>query len=301
MKIVFLGVGGGVPSLRRALPAIAAVYRGQILLFDCGEGTQFQFQRAGLSIQRVKEIFISHLHGDHVLGLPGILSSMALLHRTKPLVINGPQGLKDFIALTLELTNVQKEFELTLHEVKQGIISKQTQYQVECLPAIHSLPSLSFILRMADTPGRFKAAKAKRLGIPHGPLRKQLQQGQPVTTSEGRVIQPNDVLGPSRKGVSFVYSGDTAPNLKLAEAAKHVTLMVHDATFLDEHRERASEYLHSTAMQAAQIALQAKVTQLALIHISPRYQTSKKHVNEAAAIFSSCFAPKDLDVIELRS
>ncbi len=299
MRVHFLGVGGGIPSLKRSLPAIAIYFRGKIILFDCGEGTQTQLKHAKLSPQQIIEVFISHLHGDHVLGLPGLLSTMAMLNRSKPLTVYGPIGIKKFIEVTLELTKAQLEFDLTTNEVEEGTISRQPQYRVDCLPALHSIPSLSFILRMADKPGKFDVSKAQKLGIPSGPLRKRLQQGTPVKDLTGKTIYPEDVIGPSQKGIIIAYSGDSAPNPKFAAKAMKAQLLIHDATFSDAHIDKAAEFLHSTASQAAQIAVQAKATQLALVHISPRYIASTEHENEAKIIFPRSFAPNDLDVIYL--
>ncbi|MFW9830872.1 MAG: ribonuclease Z [Candidatus Thorarchaeota archaeon] len=299
MQVHFLGVGGGVPSQNRALPAIAVFSKGQILLFDCGEGTQMQFQRASLSAQRIKEIFISHMHGDHVLGLPGLLSTMAMFRRTSPLTVYGPKGIKEFVDVAMELTQVQLEFDLTVHEVEGGTISQHTKYQVDCIPALHSIPALSFKLQMADIPGKFNAARAERLGIPSGPLRKRLQQGEEIRTPTGKKISPADVMNPVRKGVMLVYSGDTSPNPQLIVEAQNADLLIHDATFSESHQKNAAEYLHSTAAQAAQVALQAKAKQLALVHISPRYMSTELHVLEARSIFLNSVAPNDFDFIEL--
>ena len=301
MRVVFLGVGGGVPSLPRALPALAVTLDGRILLWDCGEGTQMQLQKAGLSLQRITEIYISHIHGDHVLGLPGLLSSMTLLRRSKPLVIFGPQPVKTLVDVTLQLTQVEPEFELETHEVKAGIVFRHDNYAMEALRAIHSVPSLSFILRIADAPGHFNPSKAGRLGVPQGPLWKQLQQGQPVRTPKGRTVTPGEVLGPPQKGVVVAYSGDSAPNPDFAVAAHAASLLIHDATFAQIHATKAAEYLHSTAAQAAEIAKQAEAKQLALVHISPRYQSTQQHLEEAQAIVARTIAPNDLDAVEIRS
>jgi ribonuclease Z len=301
MRIVFLGVGGGVPSLWRALPALAVTLDGRILLWDCGEGTQMQLQKAGLSLQRITEIYISHLHGDHVLGLPGLLSSMTLLRRSKPLVIFGPQPVKTLVDATLQLTQVEPDFELETREVEAGIVFRHQNYAMEALPAVHSVPSLSFVLRIADAPGHFDPSKAGRLGVPQGPLWKQLQQGQPVKTTRGRTVTPSEVLGPPQKGVVIAYSGDTAPNPDFAVAAHGASLLIHDATFAQIHATKAAEYLHSTAAQAAEIAKLAEAKQLALVHVSPRYQSTQRHQEEAQAILARTIAPNDLDVVEIRS
>ncbi len=302
MKVVFLGVGCGMPSLRRALPAVAVCLNKEILLFDAGEGVQYQLQCAHLSFQRITEIYISHLHGDHCLGLPGLISSMALLHRKRPLSVFGPPGLKSFVESALESTHVDYQFDLTIRDgCTKGKLSEQPRYVVEGLPAIHSVPALSFVLRMARVQGKFNPEKAEQLGVPKGPLWKQLQQGYAVQVKRTRTVHPREVLGPSREGLSFAYSGDTAPNPEFASAVKDVSILVHEATYTSEYEEKASEYLHSTAAQAAEIATLAKARRLALIHISPRYENNLQHEQEARSIFQQSFAPNDLDVIELRS
>lgn len=300
MKVYFLGVGGGIPSIDRALPAIAIFLKKHILLFDCGEGTQLQLQRVKLSPQRITQIFISHLHGDHVLGLPGLLSTMAMQKRLKPLSVFGPPGIEEFVKVTLDLTQAQLGFELTVQEVQKGLITQHEEYKVECLPALHSVPALSFILRMADVPGRFHPAKADKLGVSPHSLRKELAKGQAIVTPKGRRVTPEEVMGPARKGAIIVYTGDTAPNSKLATHATKVDLLIHDATFAEMHQQRAAEFLHSTALQAAQIAIQLEAKQLALVHISPRYASTEMHLKEAKTLFPHTFAPKDLDIHQIR-
>jgi ribonuclease Z len=300
MKVYFLGVGGGIPSLDRTLPAIAIVHKRHILLFDCGEGTQLQLQRAKLSPQRITQIFISHLHGDHVLGLPGLLSTMAMQKRVKPVSVFGPTGIREFVEVMLNLTQAQIEFDLNINEVEKGIISQHEEYKVECLSANHNVPALTFILRMADIPGRFYPAKADKLGVFPQSLRKELVKGQAIVTPEGRRVTPDEVIGPSRPGAIIVYTGDTAPNPDLATHVKNVDLLIHDATFAEMHKEKAAEFLHSTARQAAQTAVQLEAKQLALVHISPRYASSEMHLNEATQVFPNTFAPKDLEMLHLR-
>ena len=299
MKVVFLGVGCGMPSIRRALPAVAICLKRDILLFDAGEGVQLQLQRAHLSIQRITEIYISHLHGDHCLGLPGLLSTMSLLHRTKPLSIIGPQGIKSFVTKTLEMTHVEPQFNLKIIERSKAKLSENPHYTVDVLPACHSVPALSFVLRMADVPGQFNPEKAIHLGVPRGPLWKRLQEGRRVRLSGARIVHPSEVLGPSRKGASIAYSGDTWFNPELASASQDVSLLIHEATYTNELKEKASEHLHSTAAQAAEIAVLGKVKQLALIHISPRYENNLQHEQEARSIFQRSVVPNDLDVIKI--
>jgi ribonuclease Z len=301
VRVHFLGVGGGIPSLIRAPPSIAVSFHGKVLLFDCGEGTQLQLQRAGLSPQRIQEIFISHLHGDHVLGLPGLISTMIMLNRAKSLTIYGPPGTKEFTETTLESTHAHLDFPLETIDVLKGEISHKELYTVNCLPALHNVPAISYVLKMADIPGKFDTDKAEKLGVPSGPLRKRLYKGLHIKTPEGRIVKPQDVLGPPRKGIRIAFSGDTAPNQDFAKAAKNASLLVHDATFTMGHLENATKYQHSTAAQAAEIAKLAQVSHLALVHISPRYASTQEHELEAQAIFPHCSAPEDLEYIELNS
>lgn len=288
-----------MPSIRRALPAVAICLKREILLFDAGEGVQLQLQHAHLSLQRITEIYISHLHGDHCLGLPGLISTMSLLHRTKPLSIIGPQGIKSFITNTLEMTHVEPKFSLKVKEGGKAKLPEQSQYSVETLPAHHGVPALSFVLRMAEVQGQFNPEKAIHIGVPRGPLWKKLQQGRSIRLAGTRIIHPSEVLGPSRKGASIAYSGDTKFNPELAAAARGVSLLIHEATYTNELKEKASENLHSTAAQAAEIAVLAKARQLALIHISPRYENNLQHEQEARGIFQQSVVPNDLDVIEI--
>jgi ribonuclease Z len=271
----------------------------EILLFDAGEGVQHQLQRAHLSLQRITEIYISHLHGDHCLGLPGLLSTMSLLHRTKPLSIFGPPGVKSFVDKTLEMTHVDPKFRLETNEVVRAVLPEQSRYSVETLPANHSVPALSFVLRMSEVQGRFNPEKALQLGVPRGPLWKELQQGRSVRLTGTRIVHPSEVLEPSRKGASIAYSGDTGFNPELASAARDVSLLIHEATYTSELKDKASECLHSTAAQAAEIAVLAEAKQLALIHISPRYENNLQHEKEARSIFQRSVLPNDLDAIEL--
>jgi ribonuclease Z len=301
VRVHFLGVGGGIPSLARAPPSIAVYFLGKVLLFDCGEGTQLQLQRAGLSPQRIREIFISHLHGDHILGLPGLISTMIMLNRTKSLTIYGPTGTKAFTETTLESTHAHLDFPLEIKDVVKGEISHHELYSVSCLPALHGVPAISYVLKMADIPGKFDTLKAEQLGVPSGPLRKRLYKGQQIETPEGRIVKPLDVLGPPRKGIHIAVSGDTAPNQDFAKAAKKANLLIHDATFTMTHLENATKYQHSTAAQAAEIAKLAQVSHLALVHISPRYASTEEHEKEARSIFPQCSVPEDLECIELNS
>lgn len=299
MKVVFLGVGCGMPNIRRSLPAVAVYIKKEILLFDAGEGVQRQLQYARLSLQRITEIYISHLHGDHCLGLPGLLSTMSLLHRTKPLSIIGPTGLKAFVTRILEMTHVDLKFHIETSEFIKGTLLERTGYSVQLFPADHGVPAFSFILRMADVQGQFNPDKALTLGVPRGPLWKRLQQGHSVRLAGAQVVHPGEVLGPSRKGASIAYSGDTKFNPEFATAARDVSLLIHEATYTDELKEKASECLHSTAAQAAKIAALAETKQLALIHISPRYENNMQHEQEARSIFQRSVVPNDLDVIEV--
>jgi len=233
------------------------------------------------------------------LGLPGLLSTMAMQKRVKPLTVFGPPGIKDFVDITLNLTQAQIGFDLTVHEAEKGIITQHEEYKVECLPAKHIVPTLSFILRMNERPGRFYPTKADKLGVSPRSLRKKLVKGQVVVTPEGRRVTPEEVMGPSRPGFIIVYTGDSAPNQNLATHVKKVDLLVHDATFVDMHKEKAAEFLHSTARQAAQMAIQLEAKRLALVHISPRYASPEMHLKEALEVFPHTFAPKDLEMLQL--
>jgi ribonuclease Z len=297
LDLVFLGTSGSMPTAQRAPTAILVRRGGERLLFDCAEGTQRQLLRSNVGLIELREIFLTHYHADHYLGLPGMLKTFALRGRELPIAIYGPPGLRDlFGALRRifgKLTYPYELIELAPHEsLERG------EYRLETFPVDHGVSAIGYALVEAARPGRFDVATADALGVPEGPQRGDLQRGEPVTLDDGRVVRPELVLGEPRTGRKLVISTDTAPAQSVVDAARGADVLIHEATFADEERERARETLHSTAAQAAEIARSAEVGLLALTHLSNRYFGGEIE-REAQDVFPDTVVPRDLDIIVL--
>jgi len=297
LDLVFFGTSGSVPTAQRAPSALLLRRGGERLLFDCGEGTQRQLLRSSVGLVELREVFISHFHADHYLGLPGMLKTFALRGRELPLTIYGPAGLKElFVALRRIFGKLTYELELV--ELRAGEVLERGDYDLLTLPVAHAVPSLGFALVEHPRPGRFDVEAADALGVPSGPERGLLQAGESVTLSDARVITPDEVLGAPRPGRKVVLSGDTAPAATVLEAARGAEVLVHEATFLEDERERAQETGHATAQEAAELARAADVALLALTHLSNRY-FGPEAAREARTIFPETVVPKDFDVIDV--
>jgi len=298
LDVVFLGTSGSAPTARRATSALLVRRGGERLLFDCGEGTQRQLLQSSVGLVDLREIYLTHYHLDHWLGLPGMLKTFALRDRDAPLAVHGPPGLKDLFA---ELRRVvgRLSYPLDLVEVSGGDCLQREGYRILVVPVAHATAAVGYAVVEEPRPGRFDVARADALGIPVGPERGALQRGESVTLPDGRVLTPDAVLGPVRAGRTVVYSGDTAPSADVLRAvAEGAELLVHEATFAEEESERAAETNHSTARQAAEIARDAGVALLALTHISPRY-FGPELLREARDIFPATVVPRDFDTIEV--
>lgn len=292
LSVFFAGTGGSIPTARRGLPAVLVRRGGDRILFDCGEGTQRQLvQSVGLT--ELTEVFLTHFHADHWLGLPGLLKTFDLRSRERPLAIHGPPGLRELITLAMRVAG-RVRFELELVELVPGDVLERDGYKIAPIPVSHRvLNALGYVLYEDPRPGEFDTQAATALGLVPGPEFGQLQRGETV-----RGVQPDQVLGPPRPGRKIVISGDTSPCETLAIASHAADLLLHEATFSDEERERAAETGHSTAAQAATLARDAGVTTLALTHFSTRYPVSVLR-DEARAIFSNTVLPRDFDTIEV--
>ena len=292
MKITFLGTSGGIPSVSRSLPSIAVNFSGELILFDCGEGTQRQMMKAGTGFKREMVILLTHLHGDHILGLPGLIYTLSMLDRKHPLKIIGPPGTRKFVESILEIRFGRINYDLLVKEVWEGKVYESRDYVIEAVEADHSVPALAYRLREKDRPGKMKVEFLEEIGVPKGPLWGKLQKGEEIVF-EGRVIRPEEAVGPPRPGRRIVYTGDTRPSRRVAEFARNADVLIHDATFGSEFEEEAGEEGHSTARQAAEIALKAGVKRLYLFHISPRYEgNEEKLLEEAREIFPESYLPK---------
>jgi ribonuclease Z len=294
LSVTFLGTGASWPTAERGLSAIAVKRGGEILLWDCGEGTQRQLQKSGLSYQQITQIWLTHYHGDHCYGVPGLLKTMALNERTAPLWLYGPAGLPRLVAAWRELRGWPKEFPIHVTEVQAGDRVAKEGYEVQVHQGDHRIHSLAFALQEPDRPGFFDKPKALALGIPEGPLFGRLQRGEAVTTRDGRTFTPEQVLGPPRPGRRVAYSGDTQPCLGVLEAALGADLFICEATYTHDMVEKARENRHMTAREAAGVAAKAKSRRLALTHISPRHRDSTPVLEEAQAVFPDCVVADDL-------
>jgi len=300
LKIIFLGTGGSWPTIKRNVSSIAVKRGSEIILFDCGEGTQRQFQRSNLSYMQISKIFITHFHGDHFLGLPGLIQTMQLNDREDILYIYGPKGIRELLNKLLSLGYFKPEYKIIPQEMDDGSTLNFKGYNIYSLKVKHKVPTLAYCIEEHNRPGKFNKPKALKLGIPEGPLFNKLQKGKSITLNNGRKITSNMVLGPPRKGRKIVISSDTKPYKRLIGFSKNADVLIHDATFDSELQDLANNYGHSTAFQAAEIAKQAEVDKLFLTHISPRYLDKKVLENDARRVFENSYVTSDFQEIEVK-
>jgi ribonuclease Z len=297
LDVVFLGTAGSMPTAQRAPAALLVRRGGDKLLFDCAEGTQRQLLRSSVGLLELEEVFVTHFHADHILGLPGMFKTFALRGRELPLTVFGPRGLVDLLG-SLKRVVGRLSYDLKVVELEPGDVLERGGYRLATFGVAHGVPALGWSLIEATRPGRFDVARADALGVPNGPERGALQGGEPVTLADGRAVTPEQVLGPPRPGRKLVITGDTAPTDGIAEAAWGADVLVTEATFSDEERGRAEETKHQTATQAAETARRANVGLLALTHLSNRY-FGPEIAQEAREIFPETVVPRDFDVIEI--
>lgn len=295
LSVVFLGTGGAVPSARRSTASVLVSRGGERLLFDCGEGTQRQMQRS-LGLVQVDEIYLTHFHADHFLGLPGLLKTYDLTEREAPLTVYGPRGLVDLFK-TLQRIVGRLRFKLSLVELEQGDWIPLDGAELRSFAVEHGVRALGYALVEEERPGRFDPEIAKDLGVREGPEFAALQRGEHVVGARG-TVRPEQVMGESRPGRRLAITGDTAPCQATVEAAEGAELLVHDASFAQEEAQRAADTGHSTVGQAASVARDAGVKMLALVHISSRYHVGKV-LEEAREVYEPTVAPRDFDVVEI--
>jgi len=299
MKLVFLGTGGSIPTSRRGIPAIALKLNGELLLFDVAEGTQRQMTVAHLSLMKVSSVFITHLHGDHFLGLAGLVQTMALLFRTSPLEVYCPAGERERLETYLKVPHYTLTFDVLIRELRPGDEVRRRGYRVLTSEVDHPVPSLAYAVVEDERPGRFNVAKASALGLKPGPEFSRLREGMSIRLKDGQVVRPEEVLGPPRPGRKIVYTGDTRPSERVVELARGADILIHDCTLGDELAEKAQENHHSTPRGAAEVARRAGVKQLVLMHISPRYEDDSILLEEARKIFPNTLVARDLMVLEI--
>lgn len=301
MKLVVLGSGGSWPCRDRAPPAIALKLNGEILLFDCAEGTQRQFMFSPVSFMQVRHIFLSHLHGDHFLGLPGLVETMGLNGRKDQLDVYGPPGTAERLRKLFTVGYFLASFPLKFHDLQNGDKVDIGGYTVRCADAAHMVPALAYSVEEAGRPGRFNLEKAKSLGIPEGRLYNRLQAGETVTHA-GKTFTPDMVLGPPRKGRKIVYTGDSAPSEAILELSKGADVLMHDSTSDAALVAKANQYGHSSNVQAAETARAANVQTLLLVHISPRFgkDDEPRILAEAKAVFPGTVLASDLLELDVK-
>ena len=312
MNITFLGTSSGVPTLTRNVSSLALKLsqKAEVWLFDCGEGTQHQLIKSTIKSSQIRKIFITHMHGDHIYGLPGLLATLGLSGNSKGIDIYGPSNLKNFISSALKNSYCKISFPLKFFEVENSAQTNTNLFEdelmeVKCASLKHRLPAFGYRVNEKDKPGQFNLEKAKKLNIPEGPIYGRLHSGQRVKLEDGRILNGSDFCGEPKKGESFVYCTDTIFSKRAVELSKNVDLLVHESTFSDKDEEMAFEKLHSTTIMAAKTALLSNAKKLVLTHISPRY-TPKSLVkpidllNEAKQIFPNTFLAKDFLTTKIR-
>jgi len=299
MKLVFLGTSAAQPTPERGLTCICLEKEGEILMFDAGEGAQISYLKSGLGWNKKMKIFVTHLHGDHCIGILGLLQTMTLQNRTESMEIYGPDGIEEFIAANIKVLNFGLSFPVMITTVREGIIVNEKTYTINSCEADHSITSYSYLFQEKDKPGRFFPDKAKELGVPEGELWHKLQTGQDIQVG-GKIVKSSDVLGEKRPGKRIGMSGDTRPTKKLEEFFKDCDYLSFDSTFSHELQDKALETHHSTAKEAADLAKKANVSNLILTHFSARYNDESVLLEEAKTIHSSVIAAKDLLEIEIK-
>lgn len=268
-------------------------------MFDAGEGAQIAFQKARLGWNKKIKIFVTHLHGDHCVGILGLLQTMSLQNRTEPVDIFGPQGIDEFLAANLKILNFGLTFPVRIMKIKEGLIYDDPMYTIQVCEAEHSIQAYSYLFSEKDRPGKFFPETARKFGVPEGKLWHELQQGNEVKIGD-KTVRPSDVLGQKRRGRRIGISGDTRPTAKLVEFFKDCDYITFDSTYADSLREKAKENYHSTAVEAAELARNAGVSNLILTHFSARYEDAEELVKEARSIHQSVIAAKDLLEIEIK-
>jgi ribonuclease Z len=299
LSVTFLGTSASIPTVDRNVASLAVQREGDTILFDCGEGTQRQMMRYGVGFS-FREIFFTHYHADHLLGLTGLLRTMGLQDRSAPVTLYGPRGAQRVLGAAISLGIERNKFPVEIVEVNAGDCLGRDQYDILAFETEHRADTLGYALVEHTRLGRFRPERARELGIPEGPAWGRLHKGQPVTLPDGRTIDPAELVGSPRQGRRLVYTGDTRPHLGVIEASKAADLLIHEATFGTDEESRAKETGHSTAAEAARVALEAGARQLVLTHISSRYhRDASELLAEAKAVFPDTIIARDGMILEV--
>ncbi|HWB41060.1 MAG TPA: ribonuclease Z [Gemmatimonadales bacterium] len=293
LTATFLGTGAATPTVDRNVAGLAVQREGETILFDCGEGTQRQMMRYGVGFS-FTEIFFTHYHADHILGVTGLLRTMGLQDRSAPVTLYGPRGAQRVLGAAISLGIERNKFPVEIREIQPGDRLTRDEYDLVVFETDHRPDTVGFALAEHIRLGRFNPDRARELGVPEGPLWGRLHKGETIVLEDGRSVSPADLVGAPRRGRTLVYSGDTRPSLAVVEAARGADLLIHEATFGSDELERAKETGHSTAAEAARIAVEAGVRRLVLTHLSPRYtRDAPELLAEARAVFPETVIARD--------
>ncbi|HKS30731.1 MAG TPA: ribonuclease Z [Pyrinomonadaceae bacterium] len=306
MEVTFLGTSAGVPTRQRNVSAVALRLpeRGEAWLFDCGEGTQQQILRSDLKFSQLARIFITHMHGDHFFGLPGLLATGGMAGHVERMEIYGPPEVETFVRESFRLSEGRFGYDLRIHAVREGVVYEDKDFTVTCRQLKHRIPAFGYRVTEHDRPGAFDVDKARALGIPSGPLYGRLKNGETVTLPDGRTFDGREFSGPPKPGRSFVYCTDTIYCKSAVELARGADVLVHEATYAICDEELARRSLHSTTEMAARVALEAGVGQLLITHFSPRYAPGaavepEELLREARATFPNTLMARDFFTYEI--
>lgn len=298
IKLQFLGTGAGVPSKARNSSSFVIQwlqYQNESWMFDCGEATQHQLLHSSFTLGQITKIFITHLHGDHIYGLPGVLGTRSFQGATEKLQVFGPKGIKKFIETALEISNTYIRYPLEINEIEEGEICVSEKFSFQAIKLEHGMPSFGFRIIERDSLGPLNVERLINIGIKPGPVFKDLKEGKKIVLESGQIIDGNDFVGPRKKGKIIAVGGDTRQCESLKRLADQANILVHEATYLHEHKDLAYEHFHSTAFQAAKLAEECQVSSLFLNHISSRYcQSTDLLLHEAQAILPNTYIPADL-------
>lgn len=305
LEITFLGTGAGMPAKNRNVSSIALKHleNGFIWLFDCGEATQHQILHTSIKPRKISKIFITHLHGDHIFGLPGLLGSRSFLGGTEPLTIYGPKGIRDFIEVSLSVSQTHLNYNIEIVEFEGHCVFDLGHIIVESRLLEHAIPSYGYRIVEKDKPGMLLVDKLKDIGVPPGPQYQLLKNGETIELEDGRRINGKEFLGPDKKGRVVAILGDSRPCENAVELAKEADLLIHEATLDKSLEKTAHEFFHSTTHQAAQIAKKAQVKKLIITHISSRYEKQEwvRLEQEAKEIFSNTIIAEDFKKVTIKT
>jgi ribonuclease Z len=300
ITVTTLGTGSGKPTPERNVSCTTVFREGELILFDCGEGTQIQLARSPLRPGAISVICITHFHGDHINGLPGLLGTLQLNQRTEPLVLIGPEGLKHYLQTLRRLGVMGVQYPLEIIEVSQpGVIYRGKGYHISADRLRHGIPCWGYRLTEPPRNGRFDLEAARALGIPPGPMYGLLQRGQAVELADGRTVTPEQVVGPPRAGLSVAYCCDTQPCAGVRRLAKGADLLIHEGTYAPGEEAMAHKRGHSTMLDAAHAAVEAQVQRLLVTHISSKYVRTSGFLKEVKAVFPQTWIASDLNNFEL--